>query len=123
MITFIRMWQTVLNQLNIARFEFNTYTISILVIFFLQMDHKYPTIGQTSINVPSTVSNYKRILKEFFNFYGKRYQISSSNQDTDHVISIQIGRWQERRIQPEQTFFNPAQQQFVFSFLYDYNVN
>lgn len=107
LIRFIRMWQGFLNQMNIARFEFNTYTISILVIFFLQTNHKFPTIEQTSVEVRSSISNFKLILKEFFDFYGNRYQI------WNHVISTQIGRWQEQRIQPEQKSFKPAQQQFV----------
>lgn len=107
MITFIRMWQSVLNQLNIARFEFNMYTISILVIFFLQMEHKFPTTDQTPANVCSKVSNFRLILKEFFNLYGSRYQM------WNHVISTRIGRWQERRIQAKQTYFTPAQKRFV----------
>lgn len=44
-----------------------------------------------------------KLLSEFFRFYGQRYQIGN------HVISLNIGRWQERRIQGEQKFFLPNQ--------------
>lgn len=44
---------------------------------------------------------------QFFAFYGNSYQM------WNHVISAHIGRWQERRIQPEQKHFPPTQQRFV----------
>lgn len=105
LITFIRTWQITLNRLEIAHFEFNTYIISVLVIFFLQMDYNFPTIEETVVR--AKVSNFKTALKGFFNFYGNHYQIR------DHVISTQIGQWQQRHIQLEQKPFGTAEQQFV----------
>lgn len=106
LITFIRTWQIILNRSEVAHFEMNTYIISALVIFFLQMEHNFPTIGETAIR--STVSNFKNALKGFFNFYGNHYEIQN------HVISTQIGQWQQRHVQPGQKFVDPAQQQCVF---------
>lgn len=105
------MWQSVLIQMGIACFEFNTYIISVLVIFFLQTNHKFPTVDQILSNsspIVSNISDFKPFLREFFEFYGNRYQI------WNHVISAHIGRWQEKRIQPEQIHFTPIQQRFAF---------
>lgn len=109
MITFIRTWQITLKRLEIAQFEFNAYIISVLVIFFLQMNYDFPTIEKTVVR--STVSNFKSALKGFFNFYGNQYDIPN------HVISTQIGRWQQRYVQPDEILFDPAQKQFVLVFL------
>lgn len=73
------------------------------------MNYDFPTIEETVVR--STVSNFKSALKGFFNFYGNQYDIPN------HVISTQIGRWQQRRIQPEEKIFEPAQQQFVLFFI------
>lgn len=104
------MWQFVLNQKGIACLEFNTYIISVLVIFFLQVDHGFPTVdqilGQDS-SIDSKASYFKPILGQFFAFYGHRYQMQN------HVISAHIGRWQERQMQSEQKNFSTAQQRFV----------
>lgn len=94
-----------MNRLEISHFEFNTYIISVLVIFFLQMNHNFPTIKETSINVCSTISNFKNALKEFFYFYGNHYQIRN------HVISTQIGRWQQQH------------KQFVFFTILEYKIH
>lgn len=77
------------------------------MIFFLQTTHNFPTAEQTSAQVCSADLDFKTVLEEFFFFYGNRYQI------WNHVISIHIGRWQERRLQPEQKSFTPAQQRYV----------
>lgn len=46
---------------------------------------------------------FDKMLADFFWFYGQRYQI------WNHVISLSIGRWQERRIQDQQKHFLPNQ--------------
>lgn len=114
LITYIRTWQIFMNRLCIARFEFNTYIVSILVIFFLQVEFgedSFPTVDellQANASVNSNISNFRPILRQFFYFYGHRYQM------WNHIISINIGRWQERRVQAEQRCFSPAQQRFAF---------
>lgn len=88
----------------------NTYVISVLVIFFLQLEHNFPTVDQVLCNdspIISNESNYKLILRQFFAFYGYHYQMQN------HVISAHIGRFQERQIQPAQISFSIAQQRFV----------
>lgn len=67
---------------------FNTYIISILVIFFLQVKHHFPTAGEC-LAITSTDSDYKPILQQFFQFYFKNYQRKY------HVISVHIGQWQQ----------------------------
>lgn len=53
------------------------------------------------------LDNLDKILVDFFWFYGNRYQI------WNHVVSVNIGRWQERRIQDQQKLFLPNQQRFA----------
>lgn len=99
LISLVRLLLDVLQRSNILNFEFNTYTISILVIFFLQVEHKFPTVEQIvsqSHGMPSNVPKFKQAMKDFFKFYGQRYQIK------EHVISANVGQWQERRTQPKQ---------------------
>lgn len=67
---------------------FNTYIVAILVIFFLQVKHRYPAAGQCLV-VTSTESDYKPILHQFFHFYSKNYQPCC------HVLSANIGQFQE----------------------------
>lgn len=84
---------------------FNTYIISILVIFFLQVKHRYPTADRC-LFITSTDSDYKPILRKFFKFY-------SSNLWAQTVISIHIGQWQE--LQANQIKKNkPNKLRFVF---------
>lgn len=112
LITYIRAWQNVLNELGIAKFKFNTYIISVLVIFFLQMNYSLPKIddfSKTTSSVSSKIKSFKTIPREFFAFYGNNYQM------WNHVISAHVGRWQERRIQSEQKHFTETQKRFVFS--------
>lgn len=103
------MWQIALNQLGIAHFEFNTYLVSVLVIFFLQMNYKFPTVGQTSVGICSVVSDFKPVVRQFFEFYGNHYDIPN------HVISTQTGDWRKRRIRPQQEQLSAAEMQLVSS--------
>lgn len=68
--------------------SFNTYIISILVLFFLQVKHHFPTAGQCLV-VTSTNSDFRPALKQFYNFYVNNYQMPQ------HVISADIGQFQE----------------------------
>lgn len=90
--------------------------ISILVIFFMQVNFSLPTIQEMASMRPNAeaikkanaslqkdLENVDKLLVDFFWFYGNRYQI------WNHVISLNIGRWQERRIQDQQKFFLPNQ--------------
>lgn len=100
----------VLNHLGIAKFQFNTYLISVLVIFFLQVNYEFPMVDQFSV-VCSTVTDFKPVLKQLFDFYGTKYEISN------HVISTQIGQWQNRH-QPQQKDLTSSQMRFVFFLKY-----
>lgn len=120
MIECILAWKNALNtilaQAGASVFQFNTYMICVLVIFFMQVNYDAPIAQDVhSIRSNSTaISNadasfrkdltvFDKILADFFWFYGQRYQI------WNHVISLSIGRWQERRIQDQQKFFLPNQ--------------
>lgn len=117
LIAYVRAWQTVINGIPARNgkvaFLFNTYTIATLVIFFLQMNYKMPTVADAAIlaaNIkPSTVISpddqklFDKMLSDFFHFYGSRYEINN------HLISARIGRWQEQRLTGQQKHFTPEQ--------------
>lgn len=68
--------------------------------------------SQETTKKPTTSSkkdaeSFEKILADFFWFYGQRYQI------WNHVISLNIGRWQERRIQDQQKWFLPNQKRLA----------
>lgn len=121
LIAYVRAWQNVVNSLAVQNgdiaFQFNTYIIAVLVIFFLQVNYDLPPVADVSSLVPSdkerTKSVYEeqkdfgRILFEFFYFYGSRYEINN------HLISARIGRWQEQRLTGQQKNFTPEQKRFV----------
>lgn len=102
LIAFIRCWQNVLNESLEQRsqhaFRFNTYIISVLVIFFLQVNYNYPKLAHLPSS-PHTKSidhlpkvdkvRLKRAIVQFFEFYGKIYAI----QD---IISVRAGRWEDQ---------------------------
>lgn len=99
-------------------FQFNTYIIAVLVIFFLQVQYDLPTVSAVSALVSASEKAYTksafeeqkdfgRILFEFFYFYGSRYEINN------HLISARIGRWQEQRLTGQQKYFTPEQKRFV----------
>lgn len=115
LITFVRIWQNTLNQTGIAHFQFNTYIVSVLVIFFLQMEFgeaSFPTVDKlltTTAQINTNIPNFKPVLRQFFHFYGNQYQI------WNHVISINIGQWHEMRAEPK--IFSLAQKRYeIFDF-------
>lgn len=107
-------WQnalkTILSPIGTSVFQFNTYMISVLVIFFMQVNYDVPMAQDVHAAMKKTNSSMQKdlliidkMLADFFWFYGQRYQI------WNHVISLNIGRWQERRIQDQQKWFLPNQ--------------
>lgn len=109
LIMYVKTWQTVLKRLGNAHFEFNTYIISVLVIFFLQLElgeENFPTVDKLITNnarINSNITNFRPVLRLFFEFYGNRYQMC------EHIISINIGRWIEKNQQINYNFLSPAQ--------------
>lgn len=136
LIAYIRSWQDALNKAAASRglsgFRFNTYVISALVIFFLQVKQKLPKLA----NVPATQAYIdhvphvekeilKRWISEFFKFYGHQYDVAN------HVISHNIGEWQNRNMR-QQAGLTSEQERFdnlkklsidVFAFLSLNNCN
>lgn len=85
--------------------------ISILVIFYLQLNHNFPTTLDLYATLASRVSFPSKaglgaFVKEFFNFYGHNYEIKN------HVISLNVGRWQEKQLQKSQTNFSSGQKRY-----------
>lgn len=110
LISFVSAWQTVLNRTGTPLFEFNTYIISVLVIFFLQKKYKLPTadkIESLTSNSSLSITNFETLKRQFFDFYGNEYQMQN------HIISAYINRWQTRRIDSTQKKFSQAQQMYV----------
>lgn len=120
-------WQNALNSIlapnGAIAFQFNTYLISVLVIFFMQVNYDVPIIQEIASvrsnkdamkkateSLKKEMATFDKILADFFWFYGQRYQI------WNHVISLNIGRWQERRIQDQQKFFKSNQKRCVEMF-------
>lgn len=121
LIAYVRAWQNSLNtsaaQHGLCAFQFNTYIISILVIFFLQLNQQYPKLEElpaSKIKCIDFVPNIdKEILKQvtrlFFEFYAKYYEMNVK------VISVDVGRWQNREVDSNQTNFTPAQKRYAYS--------
>lgn len=119
MIAYIKAWQNVLNEVaaqrGISAFHFNTYIISVLVIFFLQIEQKCPKVKDVSSSQTKCINSIpsinkgklKRAVIRFFHLYGKNYDIKS------HLISINVGRWQELQHKITQKIFTPEQKRFV----------
>lgn len=121
MIAYVRAWQIAINEVAVqngfrSAFRFNTYIISVLVIFFLQLNYDFPKLK----DLPSSQSIFidhlpqlqidkaelKRAAKRFFEFYGRVYEKCK-------LISLDIGRWQNRKLDKQQATFTPERQKFV----------
>lgn len=119
LIAYIRCWQNTLNeaaeQNELKAFKFNTYILSVLVIFFLQITKKIPKLKDLPATQSTTINHIESVnethLKEaicqFFEFYGEKYSISRQ------LISINIGRWQERHLQHQQINLKPEQKRLI----------
>lgn len=124
LIAYIRSWQNALNeaaaQEGLKAFQFNTYIISVLVIFFLQMNKIFPKLKDLPpskskcIDHIEVVGNDKlrQLVNQFFEFYGKKYQMGIQ------LISINIGRWQERQLPAQQTILTPEQTRYTINWKY-----
>lgn len=119
MIAYIGSWQSVLTEMAAKQaFQFNTYIISILAIFYLQMNHGLPKVKDvphilsTCINVVPNIekSLLLQAITGFFKFYADRYEINN------HLISVTIGRWQQIQLKPHEKNFS-AEQKWLDSFL------
>lgn len=109
LIAYLVTWNDILTEIaatnGVSVFRFNTYIISVLVIFFLQVKHGFPTINSLS-SAPTSIhferTTISQIVREFFEFYGKSFEVSKK------IISIHVGRWQDleapkqKRLSPEQ---------------------
>lgn len=124
LIEYVLAWQNAINatldQNELSAFQFNAYIISALVIFFMQVNYDTPVISEitttrsnsdamkkASASFKKDMASIDKILTDFLWFYGQRYQI------WNHVISLHIGRWQERRIQDQQKHFEPSQKRYA----------
>lgn len=119
LIAYVRAWQISLNEVaaknELCAFRFNTYIISILVIFYLQLNHQLPKLEDLpsyqikSIDFVPKIDKdqFKNVARKFFEFYGNYYEINCK------VISIDVGRWQNRELDSRQTNFTPAQKRYV----------
>lgn len=119
MIAFIRHWQKSINEMlvqnGLRAFEFNTYIISVLVIYFFQLNLNFPKLSSVppsqskSIHrIPCHVEKEKlrQTIGQFFKFYGDKFQMKRQ------IISVNIGRWQERFLQTQQTNLTLEEKRF-----------
>lgn len=86
--------------------KFNGYIISVLVIFYLQLKHDFPIVKNLQFKLSDKASFLPKesltdIVMGFFKFYGKTYEIST------HLISLNVGKWQEKRLQQGQKNVTP----------------
>lgn len=94
-----------LSSYSLPYFEFNSYTIAILVIFSMQMTHLLPTHvsgffwdlfveeeqdSQCDIQ-PGQLST---CLFAFFNLYGNEYDMK------ENVVSVNAGKWLQNPLEP-----------------------
>lgn len=122
LIGYVRAWQKVVNEVAMQNrrrvFQFDAYIISVLVIFFLQVDYDLPTVNdfqsagaevKRKCKAFDDQKHFSQILFEFFHFYGTRYEINN------HLISARIGRWQEQRLAGQQKYFSSEQKRYVLA--------
>lgn len=89
-VAYVKAWQTALNKLNKqALFNFNTYTIAVMVIAVLQRQSDLPTINVMPQWLASNAANQlkdtrpmKSFLMDFFAFFGNKYE------RRNHAISL-----------------------------------
>lgn len=89
LVAYIKAWQTVLNKRNKkVLFNFNTYTLAVMVIAVLQRQSKLPTIDNmpkwlqaNGGEQPKDATPIKSLLLDFFAFFGNKYERKN------HVIS------------------------------------
>lgn len=121
LIVYLKSWQDALNSAAILKemqaFQFNSYIISVLVIFYLQLNQNFPKLGDVrrvsrtnSIdNAPPVDANLlKQSIRQFFKFYGNFYDFKKQ------VISVHVGQWENRQFEKDQQRkYTPEQKRFV----------
>lgn len=130
LIAYVRAWLNALNEVAVVKgahfaFRFNTYIVSVLVIFYLQMNRNFPK----SADVPPSHTTcvdcvsqnvdkeyLKRSISEFFEFYGKKYELKNQ------LISVSIGHWEDPQLEIKKTNFTLEQKRFEKHFLVSFNV-
>lgn len=119
LIAYIRSWQDALNeaaaQKGLCAFRFNTYIISVLVIFFARVNQILPKLEA----VPASHAKFldhvphidrtqlKQAVGRFFAFYGTQYDVANL------IISAHIGHLENRHDINQQTNLSPEQKRFV----------
>lgn len=119
MTALLRAWQMAIHEAAVQSgygfaFRLNTYIISVLVIFYLQLNHNFPKLEDLpqGLNEQSdylsqvNAKELKQALRQFFTFYGKVYEKCK-------LISCNIGRWQNRRLDKHQQILSPERKKFV----------
>lgn len=99
------------NNGSVAAVNMNSYIIAVLVIFYLQLNHKLPTVTDLASTIAqgmkvSAKNSFGQLVKGFFSFYGKIFDAKS------HLISANVGKWQQKR-QGGQKHFTAAQKRFL----------
>lgn len=101
---------------SIIKFQFNTYVISVLVIFFLQIRHAAPTIDgiESWPLLENDDTHHKNeLILEFFSFYGHNSFLRNS------IVSVHAAKLIDARLvsDPNKYFsekpFTAAEQRFV----------
>lgn len=105
LIAYVRSWLNAVNEVAIASglpsvCSFNTYIVSVLVIFYLQLNQLFPILSNVPASnakcmdrVPPVDKEYfKRSVQEFFEFYGRKYELKNQ------LISVNVGLWQNPRL-------------------------
>lgn len=116
MIAYVRAWQIAVNEMAVQNghryaFRLNTYITSVLVIFFLQVKHNFPKLADVPQSQAKSIDFVPRIdeadrkkfeaaTQQFFEFYGKVYEKCK-------LISLDMGRWQNRRLDRKQSGLTP----------------
>lgn len=98
-----------------SAFHFNSYIISVLVIFFLQNKRNFPKLidlprhHNKCVDHVFSVDNetLNETARQFFEFYGKEYKMES------HLISINIGQWVDWPLFSQQTTLTTEQKRCV----------
>lgn len=119
LIAYVQCWQSALfdvaYQNGTSFFRFSMHLISVLVIFFCQVDRKLLKLA----SVPKTQTKYfnhlpsvntnklKKAVGDFFQFYGNIYE------KKHELISVNIGRWEDRYLTHTFGGLTPEQKRLV----------
>lgn len=116
MIAYVKSWQEALNGVavlnDMCAFQFNTYIISVLVIFYLQLNQNFPKLANISATQCTSMDQWpavdkehlKKSIRHFFEFYGDFYEVKN------RLISVHIGEWENRLLdKTQQAYFTPEQ--------------